>query len=169
MRCISSSTMVIRFNGYNPEYFKSSQGLHQGNPLSPLIFNLCMALFSKLIQDTCANGRWRDIYFNNQPIHILHMSIVDDIVIFGEVDSQNVQIMLRMVGLFCNGSGQKINFTKSYIICSESIDLETSHFSFQEKDFLRSKVQFGYLGFSFIKNAKHTQSLIQTRLMVQSS
>lgn len=73
MRCVTSTSMGIRFNGCISQNFKPSRILRQGNPLSPLNFNLCMSMLSSLNKDTSLKGFWKGIAFNNQTPHITHL------------------------------------------------------------------------------------------------
>lgn len=40
--CMSSSSFAVQINGRQSEYFKSSKGMCQGDPLSPYLFILCL-------------------------------------------------------------------------------------------------------------------------------
>lgn len=61
------------------------------------------------------------------------MSFAYDIVLFCEASLQNVQTMLPTVDLFCALSGQRINFHKSQVICSDPIPTEVRDFLFRPK------------------------------------
>lgn len=113
-----STSIAIKFNGISFESFKPSRGLRQGDPISHFLFNMCINSLSDEIKSESIRGNWKGLTFNNQNINLSHMAFVDDIVLFGEAILDNVQTMLRVVGSFCDLSGQKINFLKFQVICS---------------------------------------------------
>lgn len=122
-----------------------------GDSLSPLIFNLYMAIISAFIEETCTQGRWKAINFNNQLPVILHMVFADNIV--GEANFQSVRNMINAIEWFCQASGQQINFVKSQVIYALThCQMMQTIFLFQEKVFLRNEGTITYLSFSFIKN-----------------
>lgn len=82
MICITTVSIAIRFNGCLTDYFKPSKGLRQGDPLSPLIFNLCMAQLSLLISDVVSKGKWVNAFYQSTKLHISNMLFVDGIVFF---------------------------------------------------------------------------------------
>ena len=56
MNCISSTSVSMLFNGGKLPTFSPSHGIHQGDPLSPYIFILCLEYIGLLIQDKIANN-----------------------------------------------------------------------------------------------------------------
>ena len=61
MSCISSSYLSILVNGEKTDSFAPSLGIHQGDPLSPYIFILCMEYLAWLIEVEVTNGSWKGI------------------------------------------------------------------------------------------------------------
>lgn len=54
--CISSVRMLVLVNGTPAVFFQTSRGLHQGDPLSPLLFILVMEVLNRLIQKAMQGG-----------------------------------------------------------------------------------------------------------------
>lgn len=96
MKCITSVSIAIRYNGCTTSSFKLSQRLRQGDPLSPLIFNLDMTHLAKLISSVAQEGFCMDVCFHSNDVHISRMSFVDDVVIFGKASLSNVRHMLHL-------------------------------------------------------------------------
>jgi hypothetical protein len=49
-------SLFIRLNEENSPYFKRGKGLRQGGPLSPLLFNLVLDVFSRMLVKAVVNG-----------------------------------------------------------------------------------------------------------------
>ena len=61
MKCLSSTSMQICWNGSLSNCFKPSRSVRQRDPLSPYIFVLCMERLSHSISREVMNGRWKPI------------------------------------------------------------------------------------------------------------
>ena len=48
--CISTVQFSVLFNGSPADFFGSSRGLRQGDPLSPILFLVMMEVFSKMMK-----------------------------------------------------------------------------------------------------------------------
>jgi hypothetical protein len=49
MSLVKGGSLSIRLNEENIPYFKPGKGLRQGDPLSPLLFNLVVDVFSRML------------------------------------------------------------------------------------------------------------------------
>ena len=47
--CISSTSFAVLVNGSRSQFFSASRGLHQADPLSPLLFLLVMEVFTRMV------------------------------------------------------------------------------------------------------------------------
>jgi hypothetical protein len=61
LKCVSSSSISILFNGGQLEVFKPTRGIRQGDPLSPYLFILCMEYLSLKISNACMDKSWKPI------------------------------------------------------------------------------------------------------------
>lgn len=100
MKCVTTVFITIQFNSCLIEYFNPSKGLRQGVPLSPLIFNLCMAQLSLLIFDDLSKEKWVGVLYQSTNLQIFNISFADDIVHFELANLKNVKAMLRTVDQF---------------------------------------------------------------------
>lgn len=68
--------------------------------------------------------------------------------------------MLRVIEDFCSASNQRINFSKSWVICNDDIPEDLKTLLFVDKGFVKATTDIKYLGFPYIQN------LIFTRIMM---
>jgi retron-type reverse transcriptase len=94
-------------------YFKSGKGVGQGDPLSPLLFNLAADSLAKMIHTTQKNGLIKGLVakYIDQVLDVLQYA--DDIILCIEDDLESVQNMKFLLCLYEKMSGLKINFNKS--------------------------------------------------------
>ena len=82
MGCISSLKKCIMINGTPTSFFAASRGIHQGFPLSPLLFLLVIEGIGLLIKDAQRKGKIKGIKVSSL-IVVSHLLFVDDVVLFG--------------------------------------------------------------------------------------
>jgi hypothetical protein len=49
-------SIAVRINDVNSPYFKPAKGLRQGDPLSPLLFNLVVDVFTRILIKATIEG-----------------------------------------------------------------------------------------------------------------
>ena len=82
MRCISSSSVRLLWNGQPTDEFLPSRGIRQGNPLSPYIFVLCMERLAHLISTEVQNEGWKPLKVAKKAPKLSHLFFVNDLVLF---------------------------------------------------------------------------------------
>jgi hypothetical protein len=87
MSCVVSTSYSVLVNGEATDFFKSSRGLRQGCPLSPLLFILVMEGLSLLLKASQNVGILTGISVTRS-LKILHILFVDDVVILTKATMQ---------------------------------------------------------------------------------
>jgi hypothetical protein len=97
-------------------YFKCGKGVRQGDPLSPLLFNIAVDTLSKMVNLAQSNkiitGLVPEYVENGAAI----LQYADDTILCLEDDVDKARNMKDLLYLFEDMSGLKINFNKSEVI-----------------------------------------------------
>ncbi|XP_057250742.1 uncharacterized protein LOC130591438 [Beta vulgaris subsp. vulgaris] len=112
MECIKSPSFCLMINGELVGFFKGKRGLRQGDPLSPLIFLICMEYFSRTMKIVGAKD---DFQFHPRctGIKLNHLCFADDIIMCCKGEFKSVLRMLQGFTHFSESSGLEANKQKS--------------------------------------------------------
>ncbi|KAL0375744.1 UNVERIFIED_CONTAM: hypothetical protein Scaly_0692000 [Sesamum calycinum] len=106
---------TILVTGEPSSFFKSSQGLRQGDPISLALYILIAEAISRGI----------DHFFSHNPdmIHqtgyktrVTHLASANDIIMFTRCEEQPLIKLMQFLESYDNHSGQQINHSKSFFI-----------------------------------------------------
>ena len=150
MWCITSISFSILINGAATNFFHVERGLHQGCPLSPLLFLLLMEGLSRWIIEEISRGRLKAIKLLASCV-LTHLLFVDDIILFLNGTLSDTSVIRAILHLFCTNIGMHCNNNKSTLTCHGCTPHEI-HFAQQRFPFNLTKFEDGlkYLGF-FLK------------------
>ncbi|XP_074293158.1 uncharacterized protein LOC141620099 [Silene latifolia] len=112
MQCITTASFSLSLNGEMFGYFKGHRGLRQGDPLSPLIFTLCMEYLTRTLKYAAAKY---EFHFHpmckNQRLNCLMFA--DDVLLFSKGDTKSMMLLLQSFSTFSKASGLKVSPAKS--------------------------------------------------------
>lgn len=141
---VSSTRLSVLINGSPTKEFETNRGLRQGNPLSPMLFDLVGEVLHILFSKEESLGLISGIKLGNGP-SISHLQFADDTVIFlsnPDHSCKGVRIILIIFELL---SGLRINFDKSYLFSAKKDDSKRQYW----EDLIecqRGVWPFSYLG-----------------------
>ncbi|CAL1383611.1 unnamed protein product [Linum trigynum] len=121
MKCVSSTSFQVLWNGSETESFKPSHGLRQGCPLSPYLFTLCMERLSHCIQKEVMKGNWKPCRLSPGGPALSHLFFADDLVLFAEASPHHADIILDSLNRFCIASGEMVSKEKSRVFFSKNV------------------------------------------------
>ena len=100
-------------NGSPSREFIPERGLRQGDPLSPLLFNLVGEVLHCMLSKAERVGLFQGVNFGNNGDTVSHLQYADDTVLFIKDDTESIKGIKRVLIAFELLSGLKINFAKS--------------------------------------------------------
>ena len=153
--CISGAWFSVIVNGTASGFFSSTQGIRQGDPLSPSLFIIMAEAFSRTIRHYHFLGKWKGENITGTSISITHSLFVDDTLLFGISQVSEARQVKKILKLYSDVLGQKINSNKSKIFLFFTnkviLDRIVKILGFSE-DFLPST----YLGIPFYMGSNKT-------------
>ena len=148
MVCVTNPTFSLLTNGMPTGFFKSKRGLRQGDPMSPLLFVLCMEYLTRLM-----------VYIGKQPqfsfhprcktLGLNHLCFADDLVLFCKGDHKSIHMILEGLNLFAATTGLKASPTKSNIYGCGMTEQELQRIV-DSSGFKVGSLPFRYLGYQLV-------------------
>ncbi|XP_055962303.1 uncharacterized protein LOC130015686 [Mercurialis annua] len=112
MECIKSAKFSILVNGESCGYFQSARGLRQGDPISPLIFILCMEYLSRSLALNIMEGTGFKFHKSCNKIRLCHLAFADDLFLFSNGDMSSIAILKNTMMDFSLSSGLPLMSSK---------------------------------------------------------
>lgn len=108
--------VAININGKIEEYFKSYKGVRQGDPLSPLLFNLVADALAEMLTRAKEAGQLVGLVPHLVEGGLTHLQYADDTILFMTNSDSNICTVKFLLFCFEEMSGLKINYQKSEVI-----------------------------------------------------
>jgi hypothetical protein len=115
MGCVSSTNFSVLINGSPTGFFRSSRGLRQGCPLSPLLFLLIVEGLSRILKKLVEEDKIKGVAVA-KGIRITHLLFVDDIILFGRGSLTEWGMFKEALDLFSNATGMAYSAHKSQFL-----------------------------------------------------
>jgi hypothetical protein len=114
---IQGGSVGIKVNDDIGHYFQTLKGLCQGDPLSPMLFNIAADMLAILIARAKEDGQVGGLIPHLVEGGVSILQYADDTILFMEHDPEKAVNMKLILCLFEQLSGLKINFHKSELFC----------------------------------------------------
>jgi hypothetical protein len=112
---VSRGSVGVKVNDDTGHYFQTHKGLRQGDPLSPIPFNLIADMLAILIARAKEDGQVEGLIPHLVDGGISILQYADDTILLMEHDLQKALNMKLILCIFEELSGLKINFHKSKV------------------------------------------------------
>lgn len=120
MKCIYSVTYQILINGSPMDKIEQKRGIRQGDPLSPMLFLICMEGFSSKLRKIEFNNKIEGIRIRRTSPMITHLLFADNCYIFTKIRNRDEENIKNFQTEFSKTSGQVINLENLDIIFSNN-------------------------------------------------
>ncbi|WOG84202.1 hypothetical protein DCAR_0103384 [Daucus carota subsp. sativus] len=117
---LETARVSILVNGSPTKEFVPSRGLRQGDPLSPLLFNLVGEVLSSMLHKTSQKGIFKGFSLGKAMQPITHLQFADDTIVFVDNTLESISGVKKVLQCFQMISGLKINYEKSEIFAHNS-------------------------------------------------
>lgn len=142
--CLTSTKYSLMINGGVHGYFEARRGLRQGDPLSPLLFVICMEYLSRIMGYI---GKLDQFKFHPRcdKLKLNHLCFADDLLLFCRGDYISIYHMIQGLNLFSKTSGLYANNQKTAMYCSGMLDDDMNRIK-EASGFSMGCLPFRYLG-----------------------
>ena len=126
---VKGGSLCVRINDENSTYFKPGKGLRQGDPLSPLLFNLVADIFTRMLMKAAANN-----LISGLLPQVLEGGVIyaDDTLLFLEDNIEKANNFKWLLLCYEQTTSMRINFDKSDLL---TIGVEESRINEYSKKF----------------------------------
>ena len=107
----------IKINDQVGQDFQTKKGLRQGDPLSPILFNIVADMLAILINRAKMEGQIKCVIAHLIDDGLSILQYADDTILFMDHDLEKAINLKLLLCAFEQLSGLKINFHKSEIFC----------------------------------------------------
>ncbi|XP_075515951.1 uncharacterized protein LOC142550775 [Primulina tabacum] len=144
MECVTTTSYSIVINGLYHGYFPGKRGLRQGDPLSSLLFTLCIEVLSRMLERMSRSPNFR-FHPKCATLRITHLAYADDLLLFSYGDRISLFMIMQCLQNFGNTAGLRMNSSKSNIFMA-SIDDYNKQDILNITGFTIGTLPFRYLG-----------------------
>ena len=110
---VSGGSAGINVNDDISHNFQTRKGLRQGDPMSPILFNIVADMLVMIINRAKKNGQVQGIIPHLVEDGLSILQYADDTILFMDHDIEKAKNMKLLLTTFEQLSGLKINFHKS--------------------------------------------------------
>ena len=144
MECVTTPMFSLVINGSLHGFFKSKRGLRQGDPMSPLLFVICMEYLSRIFHQMSELPMFQ-FHPRCRDLKLTHLCFADDLILCCKGEFPSIYLLLQAFKLFSDSSGLMANKQKSSIYCYGMAEDDVKRVV-SASGFTRSTLPFKYLG-----------------------
>jgi hypothetical protein len=110
-------SVAIKINDDVDKYFQTKKELRQGDPLSPMLFNIVDDMLVVMIERAKSDGQIEGVITHLFDGGLSILQYADDTILFMEHDITNAKNLKLILSVFKQLFSLKINFHKSELFC----------------------------------------------------
>lgn len=113
---MQNGKVCININGENGPCFKTHRGLRQGDPLSPLLFNLVADALAHILNKAKFRGHIKGVVPHLVDGGLTQLQYVDDTILFIDCEDKSIVNLKFLLYCFEWMTGLRINYHKSEVV-----------------------------------------------------
>ena len=106
----------VKLNNTESDFFLTGKGLRQGDPISPLLFNLVVDILTRMLMKAANHQLIEGLCAEICPGRIICFQYADDTLLIVQADETQLLALKDMLVAFHKSTGLKVNFHKSCIL-----------------------------------------------------
>ena len=146
-RLVSNVWFSILINGVSHGFFRSSSGVRQRDPLSPVLFIIGAEVLSRGLNNLTQQVGFLGFRVPRGCPTVTHLAFTDGVLIFSNGSTAALQNVMQVLGEYQQSSGQLVNVQKSGYLVHPAISSARRRVIEQVTRFSRQVFSFRYLGF----------------------
>jgi hypothetical protein len=115
-KIITGGSVGVNLNGEESAFFKTGKGLRQGDPISPMLFNLVGDVLIRMLPKAAEQGLVKGLLTNFRKEGVISLQYADDTIIFSSCEDEHLKNLKCCLMWFEQLSGMRINYHKSEIV-----------------------------------------------------
>lgn len=127
MKLVTTVSYKYKVNGFLSFSLMPHCGLRKGNPLSPYLFILVADVLSHMLTRAQEHENIQGIWVGTPGPAITHLFFVDDALLFAQASREETFQLFSILNHYSKASGQKINVSKSGLICGKFVNPQLKH------------------------------------------
>ena len=125
-------SVAVKINNVLGNYFVTTKGLRQGDPMSPILFNFVVDVFTKMLIKGTSLNLIRGLCPQHCPGGVVSLQYADDTILFVENNVEVAKKLKTILTCFEQVSGMRINYSKSELVpinlCEDDVNALKSIF-----------------------------------------
>lgn len=113
---LCNGSVGVRINDTNNDYFIAGKGVRQGDPASPLLFNLVTDVFTRMLIKVVSNNLIFGFFPPSNPAGVISMQYAHDILLFLDKNLDHARNLKSILSCFEHISSMRINFHKCDLV-----------------------------------------------------
>lgn len=122
MMCIKTVSFLVLINREPKGPIIPTQGIRQGDPLSPYLLLLCIEGLITLLKQVWASKQLSGIKVYRRAPTVSHLLFIDNSIVFYKVNSAENHHIRQLLERYEEALGQKVNKYKTAMIFSRNVD-----------------------------------------------
>jgi hypothetical protein len=116
IKCVVKGGYVgVTLNENDSSFFKTGKGLRQGDPLSPILYNLVGDVITRMLVKAASNNLIQGLSPSTGS-EVISLQYADDTILFSDTNYTHLRNLKSVLAIFEQISGMRINFHKSELV-----------------------------------------------------